>query len=440
MRRPWAPRGIRGRLTLWYAAALAAALALCAGGMLAFVRHGLYAHLDRDLRDDVEVAEDMLARVPGGGVAWRSAPDEDDTELLAGRWLEVRSPSGRLLFARPRPIPRHVRVRRYAESGAVQGLPVVIVAARSEEPLRRQLAELLLGMVLALPLAAGLAALGGWALARRALRPLADMAARARAITADRLEERLVAEDPQDELGRLAAVFNDMLARLQRSFEELQRFTADASHELRTPLAAMRAVGEVALGAPRSDGEYREVIGSMLEEADRLASLVDGLLTLSRADGGEVVLRRERVDLVGLAHEVAGHLGVLAEERGQTVAVTAAGSVGVDADRLVLRRALVNLVDNAIKYTPVGGRVEVTVGSEDGRPTVAVTDTGPGIAAAHRERIFDRFYRVDTARARDGAGLGLAIARWAVEANGGRIEVRGAQGQGATFRIVFGAR
>jgi heavy metal sensor kinase len=437
VRRRWAPRGIRARLTLWYAATLAAALALSAGGVLAFVRHNLYAHLDRDLRDDVEVAEDMLARVPGG-VAWRTAPDEDDAALMAGRWLEVRRPSGTLLFARPRPIPRHARVRRYAESSAVEGLPVVIVAARSEEPVRRQLAALVVGMTLALPLAAGLAALGGWALARRALRPLADMTARARAITADRLEERLVAEDPHDELGRLAAVFNDMLARLERSFDELRRFTADASHELRTPLAAMRAVGEVALRAPRSEEEYREVVGSMLEEADRLASLVDGLLMLSRADGGDVVLRREHVDLVELAQEVAGHLGVLAEERGQTVGVTAAGPLRVEADRLVLRLALVNLVDNAIKYTPMGGRVEVRVASADGRPTVAVTDTGPGIPAAHRERIFHRFYRADTARTRDGAGLGLAIARWAVEVNGGRIEVCSAEGQGATFRIVFG--
>ena len=437
MSRAWAPRSIRVRLTVWYAAALTVAMTLYGGGVFVFLRHNLYVHLERDLRDDIEVAEGMLERTETGRIAWRAAPDEDDEELMAGRWLEVRSPAGELLYARPRPIPPRARVRRLSEAESLGGQPIVLVAARSEDPLRRELAELFAGMAVGLPLAAVLAALGGYALARRALGPLSDMAERARAITPDRLGERLVAEDAQDELGQLAAVFNAMLARLERSFDELRRFTADASHELRTPLTAMRAVGEVALREPRKGEEYREVIGSMLEEADRLARLVEGLLTLSRADGGNVVLRRERVDLAELAREVAAHLGVLAEEKRQAIAVVASEPVDVQADRMVMRRALINLVDNAIKYTPEGGSVGILVRREPGGPTIEVVDTGPGIGTEHRERIFDRFYRIDKARPRDGVGLGLAIARWAVETNGGQIDVECANGRGSTFRITF---
>jgi heavy metal sensor kinase len=265
------------------------------------------------------------------------------------------------------------------------------------------------------------------------------MADRARTITAERLGERLPVENPGDELGQLAAVFNDAFARLERSFEQLRRFTADASHELRTPLTAMRSVGEVGLRERRDAAAYREIIGSMLEETDRLGRLVEGLLTLSRADGGNVSLKREAVDLVELARDVAGHLGVLAEEKRQSFTVEASRPVTAWADRLVIRQALINLVDNAVKYTPAGGCVRIVV--RDGRrgPTVEVVDTGPGISPEHRDRVFDRFYRIDKARSRDfgGAGLGLSIARWAVEAHGGRIDLDSAEGRGSTFRITL---
>ena len=170
MSRAWAPRSIRARLTIWYALALAAALTLFAGGVFAFLRHNLYVHLDRDLLDDIEVAEGMLERTETGRIGWRAERDEDDEELMAGRWLEVRSPAGELLYARPRPVPPHARVRRFSDAESLGGQPIVLVAARSEDPLRRELAELFAGMAVGLPLAAVLAALGGYALARRARR------------------------------------------------------------------------------------------------------------------------------------------------------------------------------------------------------------------------------------------------------------------------------
>ena len=435
----WRHRSIRVRLTLWYAAVLSAVLALYAGGVFAFLRHSLSEDLDGGLRDDREVAEQMLERTPAGGIRWRAEPEDDGDEAVAGRWLEVRRPDGTLLYARPSGVPADVPVRRLSGPYTVDGLPVVIQVARSEEPFRRELRELLMIMGAGLPLAVAIAGMGGYFLARRALASVSRMAERARTITAERLGERLPVENPGDELGQLAAVFNNAFARLERSFEQLRRFTADASHELRTPLTAMRSVGEVGLREHRDAAAYREIIGSMLEETDRLGRLVEGLLTLSRADGGNVSLKREGVDLAELARDVAAHLGVLAEEKRQSFAVEASGSVPAWVDRLVIRQALINLVDNAVKYTPPGGSIRISVRDGGPGPTIEVTDTGPGIPPEHRDHVFDRFYRIDKARSRDlgGAGLGLSIARWAVEAHGGRIELHSIEGRGSTFRITL---
>src|SRR3989475_8282955 len=285
-------RSIRVRLTLWYAAALSAVLALYAGGVFVFLRHSLSADLDGGLRDDREVAEQMLERTPVGGVGWRAEPDDDDDDAVAGRWLEVRSPDGTLLYARPSGIPADVRVRRLSAPYTVDGLPVVIQVARSEEPLRRELRELVMIMGAGLPLAVGIAAMGGYLLARRALAGVSRMADRARTITAERLGERLLVENPGDELGQLAAVFNDAFARLERSFDQLRRFTADASHELRTPLTAMRSVGEVGLREHRGAAAYRESIGRMLEGTDRPRRLGGGGVTPSRRRRGEAGVER----------------------------------------------------------------------------------------------------------------------------------------------------
>jgi heavy metal sensor kinase len=429
---------LRLRLTLWYSAVLTAVLAAYACGVFTVLRESLTRDLDRALHDDRETAEQMLERRADGGVGWRAEPDDDDDdEDVAGRWLEVRGDDGSLLYARPGAIPGEGAVRRLSAAYTIDGLPVTLVVARSEEPLRRELAELLLAMGLGLPVAVVLASLGGYALARRALAPVGRLADRARSITAERLDERLPIERSGDELGQMAVVFNETLGRLQRSFEQLRRFTADASHELRTPLTAIRAVGEVGLREERAGAEYREIIGSMLEEVDRLAHLVDGLLTLSRADAGTVLLARVPDNLGDVVREVVGQLGTLAEEKRQRLTVESPERVMARIDRTVLRQALVNLMDNAIKYTPEGGEVRIIVRDGAQGPTIDVSDTGRGISAEHRDRIFDRFYRVDRGRSRDlgGTGLGLSIARWAVEANGGRLELESEDGAGCTFRL-----
>jgi len=307
-----------------------------------------------------------------------------------------------------------------------------------EARLQQQLREILVVLALGLPLVVSLAGVGGYVLARRALAPIDHLAAAARRITADRLHERLSVPNERDEIGRLAAVINDTFARLEASFDQLRRFTADASHELRTPLAVVRGIGEMSVRDTRTPAEYKDAIGSMLEEVDRLTRLVDTLLRLSRGDAGTVRLAPQPLDLAGLARDVVSSLGVLAEERRQRIGVIASSAVPVVADRLVLRDAITNVVDNAIKYGPAGSAIDVTVAVDGRDATVSVTDRGPGISAEHRERIFDRFYRIDEGRSRDrgGAGLGLSIAKWAVEAHGGRIAVESAAG-GSTFRIIL---
>jgi len=240
-------------------------------------------------------------------------------------------------------------------------------------------------------------------------------------------------------MGRLATVFNETLGRLEASFEQMRRFTGDVSHELRTPLTAIRSVGEVGLRERRDEPAYRAIIGSMLEEVDRLSGLVDRLLTLSRAESGQAKLSVEIVDLRNLAEEVVGHLGVLAEEKRQTLTVDVVGAPRGQGDRLVLRQSLINLVDNAIKYTPSGGTIHIRVADTPSGPAIDVVDTGPGIAPEVRTRIFDRYDRGANSRSDGigGSGLGLAIAKWAVEVNGGLLSLESTTGGGSTFRMTL---
>ena len=460
MTRWWPLRSLRVRLTFWYTGTLAVLLSLYAGGVFVFLRHSLFAELDRRLHDDFELAEQMLERSNDGGIRWRADEHHHEEDANDAAWLEVWNPAGQLLYRRAAfagasknpffsslPLERsgyasvllssNVPVRVLSRPYVVDGQPVVIRVARSSARLRDELKTLLLVLGSGFPIAVGIAACGGYALARRALASVGKMADRARTITAERLGERLPVVTPDDELGHLATVFNETFARIERSFEQLRRFTADASHELRTPLTAIRSVGEVGLREHHNERDYREIIGSMLEEADRLGHLVESLLTLSHADAGQVKLRLERMDLAELAREVVNHLGVLAEEKRQFLSVEADAGVYATGDRLVLRQAVINLVDNAIKYSPEGGRVRVLVRNQPNGPTLEVIDTGPGIAAEYQEYIFDRFYRVDKARSRElgGTGLGLSIVRWAVEVHGGCIELESEEGKGCLFRI-----
>jgi heavy metal sensor kinase len=448
-------------MTLWYVMVLGILLLVYAGGTSLYLFYSLREQLDHNLLEDMERVEGRLENSSNGMVALGSVHQDDD-EPEQQRFVEVWSADRNLLYrspallggtlgepprpATPRSSPSTVRLadgtwgRMATKVQTVDGRQVFLRMAHSEEKLWGEIEEFVSVLLFAFPLALVLAGFSGFALARKALAPIDAMAHKAERISAERLNERLPIENSEDELGHLARAFNATLARLEAAFDQLRRFTADASHELRTPLTAIRSVGEVALQTPKSATEYRDVIGSMLEETDRLTRLVDSLLTLSRADAGHIHMEKAQISLLGLAQEASSLVEVLAEEKRQRISVEGEPALSVSGDRLILRQALINLIDNAIKYSPVGGEILVRVGTgKDGNLMVEVVDEGPGVPQDHRLRIFDRFYRVDTARSREwgGAGLGLAISRWAVEVHGGQISLESAEGQGSTFRVTL---
>jgi heavy metal sensor kinase len=419
---------VRTRLSLWHAGLLTIVICLFSAGTLLFVRARLYRALDEQIGQDLATIEKVYREETGDLGELDHRMGMTLFEVAEGHTVIYRTASW------PPPATRPYRTRTSAD--ATHRISV----ARDETAVRQTLWTLAGVFGVGVPCALGLAIAGGYLLAGRVLAPVGAMAETARRITAESLSARLPVDNPRDEFGRLAGVFNETLARLEAAFEQLRRFTADASHELRTPLTGMRSVGEVALQRSLSAQEYREVIGSMLEEVDRLTRLVENLLLLTRAEAGRIPLTRAVVDLGELVLSVSDSLRVLAEDKDQAWTVDVAARVIAACDAGILRLGVTNLVYNAIKYTPRKGAIRIaTSRTAAGDALIEVRDTGPGIPAAHRERIFERFYRVDDARSQEsgGIGLGLAIARWAVEANGGRIELESEAGRGTVFRIVL---
>lgn len=450
---------LRSRITLWYGVLIAVSLltySITVG--FSFTGH-VRRELDRRVHEDIELAARALVLDEKGEAAWAGGflGKQIEEEEGGGHWVEVWEPEGRRLLVagtfdpqigtRPMTHPEGIAhshetpqgpIRTMWESLEVGERTFILRAAVSERSARAQIRSLWieLGLISFVVLLLG-GALSN-ELAERLVGPLSRMAAHARRITAEQLHDRVEVKGASEELAQLGDAFNATLARLEASFAQLKRFTADASHEIRTPLTALRSVGEVALQGEKRPEEYREVIGTMLEESDRLRRLAEELLSIARAEAGQTHYTFEPHDLRLLADEVADRLGVLAEERGQALAVEGDGVVAA-VDRILFRQALTNLVDNAIKYSPEGSRVSVRVGRDDAEAWVEVADNGPGIAPEHREKIFDRFYRIDPSRSRElgGTGLGLSLVKLAAEAHGGWIDVDETPGGGTTFRLVL---
>jgi two-component system OmpR family sensor kinase len=278
--------------------------------------------------------------------------------------------------------------------------------------------------------------LTGSALTARALRPIDRIVARARQIGESTLGERLPGAGVDDEIGRLAATLNEMLDRLEHSFDAQRRFTADASHELRSPLSRLRAELEVALRRPRTAAEYEAALRSSLEEVERLARMTEDLLTLARLDAGDGRDRAE-ADVASVVQESVARLDPQARDRTLTLVQDVAESLRVRVGPGLLALVVTNLLENAVKFSGAGGEIAVTARREDGHAVLAVTDAGPGLAPEELPRVFERFYRGRAAGAPDaaGVGLGLAIVRAVVESHGGRITVDSAPGLGATFTV-----
>ena len=448
----------RLRLTLWQMAAMVVVLAIYAAAVLTLVARYRSADLDARLRSDYRWAASMAERAPDGSLTWfEGNPWSEESP-----WLQVWTPDGRELFrtavAWRLPVPGSEALVDAPDGGivavpsdpapfriltdrtVVAGDSVVIQVGRSEALMRAEVRDLTLLLLLGLPLSVAAAGLGGYWLAGRALAPIDRMTARAREITARRLHDRLPVDQPNDELGRLAIVFNQTLARLESSFAEMRRFTSNVSHELRTPLTAIRSVGEVALRRRRDARGYRATIESMLEETDHLATLVERLLTVARADHGDGPRAAEAIDLGTLADTVVEQLAVLAEEKQQSLTVTRNGARTVcRGDRIVLRQALVNLVDNAIRYTPAGGAIDVRIDAAGADAILEVRDTGPGVPEGSATALFDGLHYdpADPANGVPPKGLGLAITRWAVEAHHGRLTYSRTPDNETTFRITL---
>ncbi|MFC1500179.1 ATP-binding protein [Candidatus Zixiibacteriota bacterium] len=454
------PATIRVRLTLWYAVSLASIMTILGAGTYLL----LQAQLERQTYERLQERSATLLNLIENNRETRSLlreiEDLEDNEVLP-------------LFRLLRNNNRFYRSSDWARAGldttllattsdsswvweAENGrqyflLTITDIHNRTRNDFQVAVAEdgeAVLGilqsltrmLIMAIPIMLILASIGGYLLAGRVLAPVSTLAARAEAITAQRLSDRLPVENPDDEFGRLAIVFNAMLGRLQSSFEQLRRFTSDASHALRTPLTVIRSVGEVGQQESTDLDSCREVVGSMLEETDRLTSTVDALLSLARAEAGLVTGSRESFSLKDLAEEVVDSIGILAEEKHQELNISIDEDVWVSADRSMIRHALINLLDNAIRYTQPKGTIDVRVDvPREGYGSIELNDTGPGIPLDEQTQVFERFHQiaVETREDGTGSGLGLAIAKWAVHLNDGEIELESEPGSGSTFRIIL---
>lgn len=460
----WRQRTLRFRLALWYALGGALLLAGFSATLYFYVAQTMARPLSANLREDLAEIQRRLVVKPDGTLWWDGADmrgkinwNRDDP------WFELWDENGQLVKriwpledkqveqypTAPAPgvtalsvfrisptIPLRVLATPYQVPGRDEEWMIRVISIH--EPIADALGALRLIVVIALPVVIALLSCGGYILTRRWLQPLDRMVAAANRITAEDLGRRLPVDNPHDEVGRLAQVFNVTLDRLERSFATLDRFVSDASHELRTPLTTLRSVGEVGLRRSRTEEEYREIIGSMLEEAQRLHGLIQRLLELATAQGGTPQLEREKIDVGDFVALCVGELSVLAEQRGQQVKVVSE-PVAVETDPVLFRQALQNLLDNAIKYSPAGATITVAVQGTRTHCTVSVIDEGPGIAPEDRESLTDRFFRADPSRerGRGGYGLGLAITKAYMRLLQGELGYEPVQPTGSRFFLTL---
>jgi two-component system heavy metal sensor histidine kinase CusS len=459
---------LAARLTVWYAGS-AFLLILGATGFLSWALH---ANLEREddqfLKEKVQQLRAQLREGPAGEAALRRQVTADPSRRYAHMAVRVLDAGGQVLAetpgleeelppaAFPDAVAAGAEPGRGVEVSLPSGRPYRLVAARAtlgpsggdervlqvafdrtyeEELLAAYRRNLLAVLAAALVACAAV----GYRIARRGLAPVREITEAARRVGATTLHDRLAAGRYPAELSVLAATFNAMLDRLEGSFNRLAQFSADVAHELRTPVNNLRGEAEVALARPRAADEYREVLGSSLEECGRLARLIDTLLFLARAENAETEIARERVDVGEELEAVRAFYEAAASEAGVGLSAEAPAGLAAGADRTLFRRAVGNLVANALAHTPRGGRVALTAREEGGAVAVEVSDTGGGIAPEHLPHVFDRFYRADRARAAGSGrvGLGLAIVKSIAALHGGTAAVTSAVGQGTRVTLTI---
>ena len=459
-------RSLRFRLVAWYAGLLTAAFVLLSVAM----HFGLRYYLERNLRETQsrragQIMATLLNRVPQAGEAFvveeikaRFAPEFND------RFIRITRAGGSVLYASGRPssqsfdptklpvlsvaVPREFARKEElpdrqwllvvaAPFTATNGARFVVEAGAPDASVRTALRQALLALACGLPVVLLVGVGGGWFLVSRALAPVEEIRRSAEQITLRNLSGRLPVASTGDELERLSIALNHMITRLDEAFQHNRRFMADASHELRTPLTVIRGELEAVVQNPQLAPELRDSIGSVLEEVERLAKIVESLFALSRLDAGEAQAEWVRLDLAKLAATTAEQMCLLAEDKGISIACESSQPVMVQGDSGRLKQVIVNLLDNAIKFTPAGGGVVIRTSACNGTATLDVADTGMGMPASAIPRVFERFFRADEARSREkgGAGIGLSIVKAIVTAHGGNITVESEPSKGTCFHI-----
>jgi heavy metal sensor kinase len=448
---------VRTRLTLWYAGVLAMSLVAFALVIYYAAARSFHERQDESLRSTAHTVASAYVEEIEEAHSLTKAAEVVLVELtFPDRYVQILDSSGQPIGASKNlsgavlTIPASVLTRN-GGFATVDGLRVAVVPVSTDSDLGfaavaerlsvldEGLGQLRRDFFAGVPVVLLLASLGGYFLARKSLAPIASMNTQTQRISAESLSSRLDVTNPRDELGRFATTINDLLARLENSFNEQQRFIADASHELRTPLAVLRGETEVALGKTRTVEEYQESLTLIQEEAERLSRIVEDLFILARQPiKSPTTLIKESVSLSEVVADCARAAQVLADRKGVRLKLeNDSPSIALNADEELLKRMILNLLDNAVKYTPEGGEILLTVARENGNAEIIVRDTGIGIPETDQQRVFDRFYRVDKARSRalGGAGLGLSIVRCIVEAHRGQITIKSIPRHGSTFTV-----
>jgi heavy metal sensor kinase len=448
------------RLALWYLAIFLLAELIFGAGMWFILRKNLYDIADATLEGQAADLERFLQARKDSSLAQLQADISADLTIDRSQdYVQISDAAGnsiyrsRVLEEHPLPVPTldelsnpRYQVRRLgrwpfrilSQIMRVNGHVYVVQIATSLHEEIEALDRFQKYLLMFAPVLLAAASLVGYGLSRKALAPVDVLARTARTISGHNLSSRLEQLHTGDELQRLSDTLNEMLGRIEVSFLRVTEFTADASHELRTPIALIHTEAELALRRSRNEEEYREALRHILLEAERTAKLIEELLTLARADSGREALNFHPMDLLTTLEESATKWNQVAALRElQFENHAAAESLGIMGDEIALRRVVDILLDNALKYTPSPGKVILSSVRKDGRAVVTVADTGIGIAQEDQARIFERFYRVDKARARalGGAGLGLAIAHWIIQLHQGSIAVESEPGKGSLFRV-----
>ena len=444
---------LRSRLTLWYSGLLLLTVVLFSATVLSLYwrfalrqtdesldalrataanvvvaelgEHLTLAEASREMEETVQHAGYAVAVIDAAGVATSPLPVTVSTEASTEPPISTVSGSDGSRW--------RLAVRR----GASNGQPFTVAVAAPMSVPAEQWWTLFKASATGIPFVLAIALAGGWMIGRRGLRPLADMAEQARTITARAPESRLVVSGADGELNAVAAAFNRVLDRLGSALSGQRRFMADASHELRTPVSIIATASEVTLSQPaRTEAEYRDALTAVTQQTARLGRLVDDMLVLARADAGGYPIVRAEVDLDAIVQDCVRELSSRATAKKIRVTSRLA-PVSATADEALLRRLLLNLLSNALTYTPAGGAIDVRMVPQHEAIGIRIADTGPGIPPEDRERVFERFVRLDPSRAEAGAGLGLSISRWIAELHGGRVDLLDSGPGGSVFVVTL---